>query len=435
MSESPRKVQNVRQLTTKIRQEVFQKECFLLDLFTYVITSFDSLERMVTIMKRFYTAESVTEGHPDKLCDLIADSILDACLKEDENSRVACEVLATKGNIIVAGEITSRFEPQVFEIIKKVLESAGYEAEEIHMDALIHKQSPDIAGAVERSRERRAGTVSVQSGLASGAGDQGIMIGYACDETPQLMPMPVVLANRIVRELSASRRSGYITGILPDGKAQVTVEYEDDRPVRLDTVVVSCQHEKEKSLRKLEHEIREKVLRPALRMLPPDEDTKILINPSGRFVCGGLDADTGLTGRKLMVDTYGSLVPHGGGAFSGKDCSKVDRSGAYMARYIAKNMVAAGLASRCQVSLAYAIGVAQPVMVQVDTFGTGKICADDCLAAAIPLVFALTPNQIIDTLRLKRPIFKQTAVYGHFGRKEFPWEKTDKAEQLRDTVM
>ena len=386
-------------------------------------------------MKRFYTAESVTEGHPDKLCDLIADSILDACLKEDENSKVACEVLATKGNIIVAGEITSRYEPQVFEIVRKVLESAGYEADGIHMDALIHKQSPDIAGAVERSRERRAGTVSVQSGLASGAGDQGIMIGYACDETPQLMPMPVVLANRIVRELSASRRSGYITGILPDGKAQVTVEYEDDRPVRLDTVVVSCQHEKEKSLRKLEHEIREKVLRPALRMLPPDEDTKILINPSGRFVCGGLDADTGLTGRKLMVDTYGGLVPHGGGAFSGKDCSKVDRSGAYMARYIAKNMVAAGLASRCQVSLAYAIGVAQPVMVQVDTFGTGKICADDCLAAAIPLVFALTPNQIMDTLRLKRPIFKQTSVYGHFGRKEFPWERTDKVEALRNTVM
>ena len=427
MSESTRKVQNVRQLITQIRQKVFQKGAF-----PAVIIY---LERMVTIMKRFYTAESVTEGHPDKLCDLIADSILDACLKEDENSRVACEVLATKGNIIVAGEITSRFEPQVFEIIKKVLESAGYEAEEIHMDALIHKQSPDIAGAVERSRERRAGTVSVQSGLASGAGDQGIMIGYACDETPQLMPMPVVLANRIVRELSASRRSGYITGILPDGKAQVTVEYEDDRPVRLDTVVVSCQHEKEKSFRKLEHEIREKVLRPALRMLPPDEDTKILINPSGRFVCGGLDADTGLTGRKLMVDTYGSLVPHGGGAFSGKDCSKVDRSGAYMARYIAKNMVAAGFASRCQVSLAYAIGVAQPVMVQVDTFGTGKICADDCLAAAIPLVFGLTPSQISDTLHLKRPIYRQIAVFGHFGRKEFPWEKTDKAEQLRDTVM
>ena len=386
-------------------------------------------------MKRFYTAESVTEGHPDKLCDLIADSILDACLKEDENSKVACEVLATKGNIIVAGEITSRYEPQVFEIVRKVLESAGYEADGIHMDALIHKQSPDIAGAVERSRERRTGTVSVQSGLANGAGDQGIMVGYACDDTPQLMPMPVVLANRIVRELSASRRSGYITGILPDGKAQVTVEYEDDRPARLDTVIVSCQHEKEKSLRKLEHEIREKVLRPALRMLPPDEDTKILINPSGRFVCGGLDADTGLTGRKLMVDTYGGLVPHGGGAFSGKDCSKVDRSGAYMARYIAKNMVAAGLASRCQVSLAYAIGVAQPVMVQVDTFGTGKICADDCLAAAIPLVFGLTPSQISDTLHLKRPIYRQSAVFGHFGRKEFPWEKTDQVEKLWDTVM
>ena len=427
VSESTRKVQNVRQLITQIRQKVFQKGAF-----PAVIIY---LERMVTIMKRFYTAESVTEGHPDKLCDLIADSILDACLKEDENSRVACEVLATKGNIIVAGEITSRYEPQVFEIIKKVLESADYETEGIHMDALIHKQSPDIAGAVEQSRERRVGTVSVQSGLASGAGDQGIMVGYACDETPQLMPMPVVLANRIVRELSASRRSGYIMRILPDGKAQVTVEYEDDRPVRLDTVIVSCQHEKEKSLRKLEHEIREKVLRPALRMLPPDEDTKILVNPSGRFVCGGLDADTGLTGRKLMVDTYGGLVPHGGGAFSGKDCSKVDRSGAYMARYIAKNMVAAGLASRCQVSLAYAIGVAQPVMVQVDTFGTGKICADDCLAAAIPLVFGLTPSQICDTLYLKRPIYRQSAVFGHFGRKEFPWEKIDKVEQLRDTVM
>ena len=304
------------------------------------------------------------------------------------------------------------------------------------MDALIHKQSPDIAGAVERSRERRAGTVSVQSGLASGAGDQGIMIGYACDETPQLMPMPVVLANRIVRELSASRRSGYITGILPDGKAQVTVEYEDDRPARLDTVIVSCQHEKEKSLRKLEHEIREKVLRPALRMLPPDEDTKILINPSGRFVCGGLDADTGLTGRKLMVDTYGSLVPHGGGAFSGKDCSKVDRSGAYMARYIAKNMVAAGLASRCQVVPCLCHwGCPASHGAGWIPFGTGKICADDCLAAAIPLVFGLTPSQICDTLHLKRPIYRQSAVFGHFGRKEFPWEKTDKAEQLRDTVM
>ena len=424
VSESTRKVQNVRQLITQIRQKVFQKGAF-----PAVIIY---LERMVTIMKRFYTAESVTEGHPDKLCDLIADSILDACLKEDENSRVACEVLATKGKIIVAGEITSRYEPQVFEIVRKVLESAGYEADGIHMDALIHKQSPDIAGAVERSRERRAGTVSVQSGLASGAGDQGIMIGYACDETPQLMPMPVVLANRIVRELSASRRSGYIMGILPDGKAQVTVEYEDDRPVRLDTVVVSCQHEKEKSLRKLEHEIREKVLRPALRMLPPDEDTKILINPSGRFVCGGLDADTGLTGRKLMVDTYGGLAPHGGGALSGKDGTKVDRSGAYMARYIAKNIVAAGLAEKCEMQLSYAIGVAQPTSIMADTFGTGKV-SDEKLVEIIRENFDLRPAGIIKMLNLRRPIYKQTAAYGHFGRNDLdlPWEKLDKAEDLK----
>ena len=215
----------------------------------------------------------------------------------------------------------------------------------------------------------------------------------------------------------------------------MTVEYEDGKPVRLDSVVVSCQHTEDKNLKKLEAEIRKKVLLPALRLLPPDEDTKILINPSGRFVCGGMDADTGLTGRKLMVDSYGSMVPHGGGAFSGKDCSKVDRSGAYMARYIAKNMVAAGLASKCQVSLAYAIGVAQPVMVQVDTFGTGNVCADDCLEMAIPLVFGLTPKQIVDTLRLTRPIFRQTAAFGHFGRKELPWERTDKAEQLRNAVI
>lgn len=386
-------------------------------------------------MKRYYTAEAVTEGHPDKLCDLIADSILDACLKEDPESRVACEVLATKGNILVAGEITSSHEPSVFGIIRKVMEDVGYSSEGIEMDALIHQQSLDIAGAISDSKEKRSGVSANQDDFNSGAGDQGIMVGYACRETPQLMPMPVILAQRIVRELSACRKSSYIKGILPDGKAQVTVEYEDGIPVRIESVVVSCQHEEEKSLKKLEHEIREKVLKPALRTLPPDEDTKIFINPSGCFVCGGLDADTGLTGRKLMVDSYGSIVPHGGGAFSGKDCSKVDRSAAYMARYIAKNMVAAGLASRCQVSLAYAIGVAQPVMVQVDTFGTGTVCADDCLAAAIPLVFGLTPDQIIAKLNLKRPIYRQTAVYGHFGRKEFPWERTDKVQQLKDAVL
>lgn len=386
-------------------------------------------------MNRFYTAEAVTEGHPDKLCDIIADSILDACLKEDKDSHVACEVLATKGNIIVAGEITSQYEPDVFGIIRRVLEDIGYPADDIQFDALIHRQSPDIDGAVSCSLETRENPKSDVSEWGIGAGDQGVMIGYACSDTPQMMPMPVILANRIVRELAACRRSSYITGILPDGKAQVTVEYEDGIPVRLDSVVVSCQHTVDKDLKKLKQEILNKVLKPALRPLPPDEDTKIMINPSGRFVLGGLDADTGLTGRKLMVDGYGSMVPHGGGAFSGKDCSKVDRSGAYMARYIAKNMVAAGLASQCQVSLAYAIGVAQPVMVQVDTFGTGTVCADDCLAAAIPLVFGLTPKQMIDSLRLDRPIFRQTAAYGHFGRKEFPWERTDKAETLRNTVI
>ncbi|MCB6286283.1 methionine adenosyltransferase [[Clostridium] scindens] len=386
-------------------------------------------------MKRYYTAEAVTEGHPDKLCDLIADSILDECLREDRESKVACEVLATKGHILVAGEITSRHEPYVFEIVKKVLEEVGYPSEEVEMDAQIHQQSPDIAKAVTCSKEKREGRSADQSDSGAGAGDQGIMIGYACMETSQMMPLPAVLANRIVRELSACRVSGYIRGILPDGKAQVTVEYEDGTPVRIDSVVVSCQHVEDKTLKKLEHEIREKVLRPALRPLPPDEDTKILINPSGRFVCGGMDADTGLTGRKLMADTYGSMVPHGGGAFSGKDCSKVDRSGAYMARYIAKNIVAAGLAEKCQVSLAYAIGVAEPVMVQVDTFGTGTACADDCLAAAVPLVFGLTPAQIRESLRLDRPIYKHTAVFGHFGRKEFPWERTDKAGALRDAIL
>ena len=428
MSESTRKVQNVRQLITQIRQKVFQKGAF-----PAVIIY---LERMVTIMKRFYTAESVTEGHPDKLCDLIADSILDACLKEDENSRVACEVLATKRNIIVAGEITSRFEPQVFEIIKKVLESAGYEAEEIHMDALIHKQSPDIAGAVECSRERRAGTVSVQSGLANGAGDQGIMVGYACSETPQMLPLPVVLAHRLTSALTIARKSGAIQGLRPDGKAQVTVEYDEDgKPFRLDTVVQSAQHSPEIPADELCFELTDKVIAPALQVLPPDEDTKILINPAGRFVLGGPEADTGLTGRKLMVDSFGVFAPHGGGAFSGKDATKVDRSGAYMARYIAKNLVAAGLCERCQVTLAYAIGAAQPVMVEVDTFKTGTVCADDCLADAVKLVFGLTPAEIIAKLDLLSPRYTGTAAYGHFGRPEFPWERTDQAKILRAAVI
>ena len=385
-------------------------------------------------MRRLYTAESVTEGHPDKVCDRIADTILDACLKEDPDAHVACEVLATKGTVLLAGEITSRYEPDVLGLAERVVERIGYDPKYFLFDALIHRQSPDIAGGVRTSREKRNNPAAEEE-WSMGAGDQGIMTGYACRENPQMLPMPVLLSQRIVRELDAARKSEYIRGILPDGKAQVTVEYEDHEPVRVDTVVVSCQHAEEKSLKELEREIRQKVLAPALRPLPADPETKIIINPSGRFVAGGMEADTGLTGRKLMVDAYGSIAPHGGGAFSGKDASKVDRSGAYMARYIAKNIVAAGLADKCLVTLAYAIGMAEPVMVQVDTYGTGKVCEDDCLAAAVPLVFGLTPAQIIGQLHLKRPIFAQTAVYGHFGRKEFPWERTDKAELLRSAVI
>ena len=383
-------------------------------------------------MRKFYTAEAVTEGHPDKVCDQIADAILDMCLKNDADSKVACEVLATKGNVIVAGEITSSYEPDVFGVIKKVLSEVGYSSEGVATDTFVHRQSPDIAGAVVSSKERREGVSDNQIDWFQGAGDQGIMIGYACDETPQLMPMPVVLANRIVRELSACRRSSYIEGICPDGKAQVTVEYEDGKPVRLDSVVVSCQHTEDKNLKKLEAEIRKKVLLPALRLLPPDEDTKILINPSGRFVCGGMDADTGLTGRKLMVDSYGSMVPHGGGAFSGKDCTKVDRSAAYAARYVAKNIVAAGIAKKCEIQLSYAIGVAHPTSIMVDTFGTGKL-SDEKLVEIIRENFDLRPAGIIQMLNLRRPIYKQTAAYGHFGRTDvdLPWEKTDKAELLK----
>ena len=387
--------------------------------------------------RNLFTSESVTEGHPDKICDQISDAVLDAILAQDAQARVACETITATGMVLCMGEITTTAKVDIPQIARDVVVDIGYDRAKYGFDGYtcsvltaLNKQSPDIAMGVNDAWESRE-----SESHETGAGDQGMMFGYACDETPELMPLPISLAHKLAMKLTEMRKNKTLTYLRPDGKAQVTVEYEDDRPVRLDTVVVSCQHEKEKSLRKLEHEIREKVLRPALRMLPPDEDTKILINPSGRFVCGGLDADTGLTGRKLVVDTYGGLVPHGGGAFSGKDCSKVDRSAAYMARYIAKNIVAAEVASKCQVSLAYAIGIAEPVMIEVDTFGTGKVCADDCLARAIPLVFGVTPVQIMESLRLNRPIFRQTAVFGHFGRKEFPWERTDKVLALQDTIL
>ena len=385
---------------------------------------------------QFYTAESVTEGHPDKLCDLIADSVLDECLSHDALSRVACEVLATKGQIIVAGEITSLYEPQIPAIARSVLQKVGYDPARYAIQCLIHKQSPDIAAGVDCSLERRRNLSENRHSLQLGAGDQGVMVGYACSETTQMMPLPVVLAHRLAITLTVARNSGIIQGLRPDGKAQVTVEYDEDgKPFRLDTVILSAQHSPEKPLDELCWELTDKVLAPALQALPPDEDMKILLNPSGRFVLGGPEADTGLTGRKLMVDSYGGFAPHGGGAFSGKDPTKVDRSGAYMARYIAKNLVAAGLCEKCQVTLAYAIGKAEPVMVEVDTFGTGTVCADDCLADAVRFVFGLTPAEIIAQLDLLTPRYTGTAAYGHFGKPEFPWERTDQAKILRAAVI
>lgn len=382
--------------------------------------------------KRMYTAESVTEGHPDKLCDLIADSILDAHLAKDPLARVACEVLATREHILIAGEITCAGTVDIPRVVNNVLREVGYDPKDFLLELNLHRQSADIAAGVNAALEQRRGITATAQ---LGAGDQGVMVGYACDETPQFLPLPVVLANRIVMALTAARKSGLIQGLCPDGKAQVTVEYEDGVPKRLDTVIVSTQHCADKQTDRLTWEITDKVLPLALRSLLADENTRILINPSGRFVEGGPAADTGLTGRKLMVDTYGPFAPHGGGAFSGKDATKVDRSGAYMARYIAKNIVATKLAKRCQVTLAYAIGVAQPVMVEVDTFGTGTACADDCLSDAVRKVFDLTPSGIIETLNLRKPMFAKTAVGGHFGRSEFPWEKTDKAQALREAVL
>ena len=390
------------------------------------------MKEQVVKLKKYYTAESVTEGHPDKLCDIIADSMLDDCLAHDPASHVACEVLATRGHITVAGETSSRHIPRVPGIVERVLRDVGYQTRGRTLDVLLHRQSPDIAAGVNNPLEERNGQ---GTGRQIGAGDQGVMVGYACDETPERMPLAVMLAHRITHGLAMARKTGQITELLPDGKAQITVEYEDGRPVRLDTVIVSAQHHEDAEIERLAQAIRAGVLTSALRALPPDEDTRILINPSGRFVLGGPDADTGLTGRKLMVDSYGPFAPHGGGAFSGKDATKVDRSGAYMARYIARNIVAARLASRCQVTLAYAIGVVQPVMVEVDTFGTGTLCADDCLAIAVRHVFDLTPLSIIRTLQLTRPIFAKTACYGHFGRADFPWERETRIKALQDAVL
>ena len=364
--------------------------------------------------KYVLTAESVTEGHPDKLCDTIADAVLDACLLGDPDSRVACEVLATAGKITVAGEITTKSMPDIPHIVCKTIRQIGYSGNyEVEVD--IHDQSPDIAGAVNGENEITAG-------------DQGIVYGYACRETPQLLPLPVVLAHRITLGLTEARRNHLLEWLKPDGKAQVSVEYEDDKPVRVSTVVVSTQHAPEVSQKELREAVYQLILVPALGKYL-DQNTEILINPSGSFVLGGFEADTGLTGRKLMVDTYGGLVPHGGGALSGKDCTKVDRSGAYMARYLAKNIVAAGLAEKCTVSMAYAIGKAEPLYVQVDTHGTG-VYPDAVLEEVVKLIFDLMPTGMANTLQLMEPIYQKYCNYGHFTHQSAPWEQTDCAELL-----
>jgi S-adenosylmethionine synthetase len=370
-----------------------------------------------------FTSESVTEGHPDKIADQISDAILDAALTDDPTSRVACETLLTTGLVIIAGEITTKAQIDYNGIARKVIGDIGYTRAKYGFDnetcsvlCAIHQQSPDIAMGVD----------------TGGAGDQGLMFGYACNETPELMPLPIQLAHRLAERLTETRKSGLLPYLRPDGKSQVTVEYRDGRPFRVDAVVISSQHAPEVENDQLRSEIREHVIRHTVPSDLIDDNTKYHINPTGRFVTGGPQGDSGLTGRKIIVDTYGGYAPHGGGAFSGKDPTKVDRSAAYMARYIAKNIVYAGLADKCEVQLAYAIGVAEPVSVYVDTQGTGRI-SDAQISKLVREHFPMKPKEIIDTLKLRRPVYRQTAAYGHFGRSGdgFTWEVTDKAEALR----
>ena len=376
-------------------------------------------------MKQLFTSESVTEGHPDKLCDYISDSVLDACLEQDENSRVACETVAGKAQILVTGEITTNANIDIEQIVRNTLEEVGYDNAETDIDyktckVLINmsKQSSDIALGVDKSLEDKKGE-KVESG---GAGDQGIMFGYATNETEDFMPMPIYLAHKLSKRLSEVRRNGEIDYLRPDGKTQVTVEYENGKPIRVDTVVVSTQHLATANLETLKQDIIEKVIKKEIPDNLLDDNTKYYINPTGRFVIGGPLGDSGLTGRKIIVDTYGGMARHGGGAFSGKDPSKVDRSAAYMARFIAKNIVANGYAKKCEIQLSYAIGVAKPVSIFVDTFGTGKV-NDEEIVKIINENFDLTPDGIIRTLDLRKPIYKKTTNYGHFGKKETPWEK------------
>lgn len=388
--------------------------------------------------KHLFTSESVTEGHPDKICDQISDAVLDAIMENDPQGRVACETTCTTGQVLVMGEISTNCYVEIPQIVRKVICDIGYDSADKGFDGntcavltAIDGQSPDIALGVDHSLELKNGEEDAYN--LNGAGDQGMMFGYACDETPELMPLPISLAHKLTRRLAEVRKNGTLPYLLPDGKSQVTVEYDDnDRPVRVDTVVISSQHRADVSLDEIRRGIVEHVVRPVVPVELMDDDTIIYVNPTGRFVTGGPVGDSGLTGRKIIVDTYGGYARHGGGAFSGKDPTKVDRSAAYAARYVAKNIVAAGLARQCEIQLAYAIGVAKPVSVMVDTFGTGVI-SDDSLSEIVMEEFDLRPAAIIDMLDLRHPIYRQLAAYGHLGRTDIDltWEKTDRAEALK----